>query len=177
MHSKIMAEKTTNVLDKASCHAAYTASHVTTTHVLDKASCHAAYTASHVPSEIMTEKTTNVLDKASCHAAYTASHVPTTHVLDKASCHAAYTASHVPLLRRVTQAVLWFLRSGLAMLLWGLCMLCVGAMRQSHATASLSQPRNRRLLSRTNTTAAELFLLAPYAIVRSGSNWKQGWQP
>ena len=89
-----MTEKTTYVLDKASCHAADTASHVTTTHVLDKASCHAAYTASHVPSEIMTEKTTNVLDKASCHAAYTASHVPTTHVLDKASCHAAYTASH-----------------------------------------------------------------------------------
>ena len=69
-------------------------------------------------SEIMAEKTTNVLDKASCHAAYTASHVPTTPVLDKASCHDAYTASHVPLLWLVTQAVLWFLRSGLAMLLW-----------------------------------------------------------
>ena len=39
-------------------------------------------------------------------------------------------------------------------------MLCVGAMRQSHATASLIQPRNRRLLSRTNTTAAELFYCA-----------------
>ena len=101
----------------------------------------------------------------------------TTYVLDKASCHAAYTASHVPLFCRITQAVLWFLRSGLAMLLWCLCMLCVGAMRQSHATASLSQPRNRRLLSRTNTTAAELFYLRHMRSCAAAATGNKGGNP
>ena len=55
-----------------------------------------------------------------------------------------------------------------ATLLWCLCMLCV-AMLQSqlmraaghwqHHTASMMQPRNRTLLSRKNTTAAELYYL------------------
>ena len=89
------------------------------------------------------------------------------------------TASHVAIMlhamesllqsQTITHAMLLrFLRSGHATLLWCLCMLCV-AMLQSrlmraaghwqHHTASMMQPRNRTLLSRTNTTAAELFYL------------------
>ena len=70
------------------------------------------------------------------------------------------TITHAMLLR--------FLRSGHATLLWCPCMLCI-AMLQSrlmrapghwqHHTASMMQPRNHTLLSRTNTTAAELYYL------------------
>ena len=70
----------------------------------------------------------------------------------------------------ITHALLlWFLHSGHAMLLWCLCMLCVVAMLRSRLMRAAGQwqqhkacmilPRSRTLLSRTNTTAAELYYL------------------
>ena len=65
--------------------------------------------------------------------------------------------------------MLWFSRSGHAMHLWYLCMLCVVAMLHCRLTraaghwqqhrAYMLEPRNSSLLLRTNTIAAELYYL------------------
>ena len=70
----------------------------------------------------------------------------------------------------ITHALLLlFLHTGHAMLLWCLCILCIVVMLRSrlmraagqwqHYKACMILPRSRTLLSRTNTTAAELYYL------------------
>ena len=65
--------------------------------------------------------------------------------------------------------LLLFLHSGHAMLLWCLCILCIVVMLRSRLMRAAGQwqqhkacmilPRGRTLLSRTNTTVAELYYL------------------
>ena len=88
----------------------------------------------------------------------------------------------------ITHALLlWFLHSGHAMLLWCLCMLCVVAMLQSRLAraagqwqqhkASMTLPRNRTLLSRTNTTAAELYYLRHMRSCAAAAMGNKGGNP
>ena len=93
-------------------------------------------------------------------------------IIGRLSARALNTARICPVRQTIPHAMESLLQGQTitnAMLLWCVCMLCEVAMLQSRLTraaghwqqhkASMIQPRNRTLLSMTNTSAAELYYL------------------